>query len=122
MPATQGPETASADQAMPTPSGWSLRREAAKRLHPDLGGDPEEFVRVMQAFAAFPVPATAVSVSPASPGGVHLSPARSPVRGTVTMKPTTVLARWRREHRRRMRAARARLPRAVPGARRYGQL
>lgn len=86
----------------------SARLAAARRLHPDLGGDAEEFVRVMDALSRRPAPVGTASR------------AAAPV---VVVTP-------RRRVQRRVGAAgrsladdvRARLPRSFPGARRYGHL
>lgn len=80
------------------------RREIARRHHPDRGGDPAVFVAEMERLAR------------------EASPA--PVAGA----PVSIVARrrpWRSLRRSTQRLAdgvRARLPRHVPGARRYGRL
>lgn len=84
------------------------RRALLRRHHPDLGGDPEEFVRLLATWDA----------AGASPG---------PEPGGATTA-TTLLARrprraaWRRRTRLLARRVSTGLPRRLPGTRRYGQL
>ena len=93
------------------------RREAAKRLHPDRGGDPAEFDRAMRSFETPPpesVPASEPAYGPESAGRpiVHGHTTRA-ARVTKALRTTskTVVADVRR-----------RLPRSFPGSRRYGRL
>lgn len=72
------------------------RREVARRLHPDLGGDPDEFIRAMR--------------------DIDGPPAPPPPHPPVTVFRTGV-RRWRSPRRRR-----TSLPGWVPGVRRYTQL
>lgn len=88
----------------------SLRRAAAKRHHPDLGGDVGEFIRVMQGLAGDGAAPGAVPASAGTPLTVSVS-TRSRVARAVRATSKTVLATVRR-----------RLPRSVPGSRRYGHL
>jgi len=91
-------------------AAWrSERRRVAKSCHPDIGGNPETFREQMRAVDV----RFGVARSPAEP----VIPSRRP-------PPTTVrLARAARRSRRRSRHAirgiRAKLPRKMPGARRY---
>lgn len=80
----------------------SLRRAAAKRHHPDLGGDADEFVRVMQGLAAGDGGWDPLTVTVTT---------RSRAARAVRTTSKTVLATVRR-----------RLPRSFPGSRRYGHL
>jgi hypothetical protein len=76
-------------------------RAVARRLHPDLGGDPETYLAAVEAVDR-------AHGRTGSPDDVR---ARS--------APTS---RLRRRLRRARRAVRARLPRRMPGARRYARL
>ncbi len=77
----------------------SLRRQAAKRYHPDRGGDPAQFIRAMQGL-------TEVNRSP-----------------SVTVESRRPVIRWFGAARRRfVYQLRQRLPRSWPGSRRYGHL
>ena len=75
----------------------SERRAALKATHPDLGGDADDFIAVMQAFdRTQPAPMTA-----AAPGG---SGAAAPgPRPTITTTPRSRAARSVRRARRRLR-------------------
>lgn len=103
------------------------RRALLRRHHPDLGGDPEEFVRVMAAINALGV-TPAPDVAPSTAATAADSTAGRPGPGTTTTSSpsregtTTLTPNWRRRGRRALRQLRATLPRRVPGARRYGQL
>lgn len=77
------------------------RRDLLRLHHPDLGGDPEEFVRVLAAIGRLG-------------GSEHQVPAATTAVATDRLGG----GRWRRRGRR----ARALLPRRAPGARRYGQI
>lgn len=88
---------------MTEPLTRAQRRELLRHHHPDLGGDPAEFVAVMAAIDRL---------------GSSRGPGRdaSPTRGVAT-------ATWGRRRRRRvLSTTRAVLPRRFPGARRYGHL
>ncbi|QIG42157.1 hypothetical protein G5V58_04690 [Nocardioides anomalus] len=78
----------------------AARRAVARRLHPDLGGDAEEFARAMAA----------------------LDRAERP--GPAAVGPVAVRSRWTRARAaaRGARGLRTRLPASWPGARRYGSL
>lgn len=81
------------------------RRALLRRHHPDLGGDPEEFVRLLAA----------------------LDEAAAPAAAGVTGAATLVAGRprraaWRRRTRLLARRVSTGLPRRLPGTRRYGQL
>lgn len=80
------------------------RRRAALTLHPDRGGDVEEFVRVMRALEERPR-------SVGRPSGV-----------TVVRTARGRQQRLRVAGRDATLALRGMLPRSVPGARRYAQL
>ena len=84
-------------------------RAVARRLHPDLGGDPDAY---LAAVAALDEPR-----GPASP---------APAGRTTTSGPVGHVHRARRRIRRGLRTAgrtaRTRLPRSLPGSRRYAQL
>jgi len=80
------------------------RREVVRRLHPDLGGDPGEFIAALRA------------LSERSRVG-HGSPA--PVVAVSTQVPLKAL---RRTHRHFVGDLRRRLPRSLPGSRRFVRL
>lgn len=80
------------------------RRALLRRHHPDLGGDPGEFVRLLAALDRAPSPGTG------APGPTTVSVGR-PLR-----------AAWRRRTRLLARRVSTGLPRRLPGTRRYGQL
>lgn len=93
----------------------AARRAAARRLHPDLGGDAEEFARVMATFddrrGSLPRAAGAEAPTP------------------VVVRPVLVRSRGRRTRqalastrRGLVRRAQQQLPSGFPGARRYGVL
>lgn len=104
------PEGPAGDRAY---AAWrSERRRVAKTFHPDVGGDPEIFGQRMHAVD--------VRFGVARSTAESVTPNRRP-------PPTTVrLARAARRSRRRSRHAirgiRAKLPRKLPGARRYTDL
>ncbi len=88
------------------------RREVARRHHPDLGGDPDEFIRAMRAI---------------SPGiGRSGEPVATNATWTTTVVTTTGTSRARRRlvstGRRLAHHVRTRIPRSFPGSRRYGRL
>lgn len=78
----------------------SARREAAKRLHPDRGGDPVEFDRVMKSFET--ADRTVAEVRVRRTGGA--------IKALRTTSKAVVAD------------VRRRLPRSFPGSRRYGRL
>lgn len=79
----------------------SRRRQAAKRYHPDRGGDPTQFISVMQGLAEVnPRPSLSVTVTSRHPLVREFGAAR----------------------RRFVYRLRQRLPRSWPGSRRYGHL
>lgn len=82
------------------------RRAIAKQHHPDLGGDPETFIAEMQVLAM------------TEPDGRPLGRSNPPVvrarRNRVRLM-TLTRKRW-------VMTLRQRLPRPVPGSRRYGRL
>lgn len=101
----------------------SLRRATALRHHPDRGGDPEVFGRLM------------AELDPRRPGAAGQDgPGRGDAgradRTSVRPSPVTVVpSAWarttgplRRRGRTVLALVRQRLPRSVPGARRYGRL
>lgn len=81
------------------------RRALLRQHHPDLGGDPEEFVRVVAALDR-----AASRPAPPPPGPTTLL-AHRPLR-----------AAWRRRTRLLAHRVSTGLPRRLPGTRRYGQL
>ena len=87
------------------PPSAAARRALLRRHHPDVGGDPAEFVRVLAALDR-------------APGPDHEN------RVVVTTTSTGRLGggRWRRRGRRTLTRVRTVLPRRLPGARRYGQI
>lgn len=101
----------------------SLRRAAALRHHPDRGGDPEVFARVMAELD----PRRPGAAEPDGPGRAEAGRAdRASVRPpAVTVVPSTwarTTGPLRRRGRTVIALVRQRLPRSVPGARRYGRL
>ncbi|GAB3074933.1 hypothetical protein [Nocardioides zeae] len=101
----------------------SLRRAVALRHHPDRGGDPEVFARLMAELDPRRSPAAGLD----GPGRAEAGRAD---RASVRPPPVTVVeTAWTRSTgslRRRGRSVvalvRQRLPRSVPGSRRYGRL
>lgn len=96
------------------------RRALLRRHHPDLGGDPEEFVRVMAA-----IDALGAASAPTAPSPSREGTAREAQHSAATGGPLGTTPRRRRRRRRARRLllrVRAGLPRRLPGARRYGQL
>lgn len=84
----------------------AAERAVARRLHPDLGGDPDEYLAAMERIAA--------QYDGPSSGG-----------SATTMTGFSRTRRWnrvRRMARRATRDARAAVPSGWPGARKYGQL
>lgn len=93
------------------------RRRAARAHHPDLGGDAQEYLRVIAAIDA----RYGLCVDPGGrpPGAAHAHTT------TGTDPVTTIrraLRRWARRTRRLTRTLPTRLPRTFPGARRYTTL
>ena len=89
---------------MTEPLTRAERRALLRRHHPDLGGDPEQFVAVMQAI------------------GRLGDDASGPVRGTGPTRGVATASWGRRRRSRVLTSTRAALPRRLPGARRYAQL
>ncbi|WP_134767930.1 hypothetical protein [Nocardioides sp. 1609] len=85
------------------------RRALAKQHHPDLGGDPAEFVRAMRGLGGSAGDDGPAAVAPHTTT-VAVSRAVRTVR-RVRGSATTLVA-----------TARRRLPRSFPGSRRYGHL
>lgn len=85
------------------------QRRIARDHHPDVGADPEQYLRLMRELDRSTAPGPG---SPAPRSG----PAGS---GSVTTGAGSRLRRGVRRSRQVVRAVRARLPRRVPGARRY---
>jgi hypothetical protein len=83
------------------------RREIARQHHPDLGGDPEVFIAAMRALQE---PDPAAPTRPGIPVTVR-STSRSRLARTVRRRATRLL-----------RGTRHRIPRSVPGSRRYGRV
>ncbi|MGV8965765.1 MAG: hypothetical protein ACOH2F_05755 [Cellulomonas sp.] len=93
------------------------RRRAARNHHPDVGGDTQEYLRVIAAIDS----RYGLCVDP---GGGTPTPAR-----VITTTPVGRLITTRRAFRRGVRCTRrlirtiqTRLPRSIPGARRYTSL
>lgn len=82
------------------------RRALLRRHHPDLGGDPDEFVRLL----------AALDRDAASPGGTGGTGATT----VLTHRP--LRSAWRRRTRLLALRVSTGLPRRLPGARRYGRL
>lgn len=134
------PDRASDDLERGAEAGQSVRnrrREAAKRHHPDLGGDPVEFIRVMQAIsddsetqplepASLPRPDQAQTAT-----NRPSDPTRRPRRATTattqgvtcrTTRKSRAVRTVRNTSSRLIRELRQHIPRSLPGSRRYGQL
>ena len=78
------------------------RRALLRRHHPDLGGDPDEFVRLLAALD---------------------EAERAPGAATTTVRTHRARrAGWRRRPRLVVRRVSTALPRRLPGTRRYGRL
>ncbi|MGJ7440736.1 hypothetical protein [Aquipuribacter sp. MA13-6] len=99
---TASPVDGSQGSPAPTLQHRTERRAVARRLHPDLGGDVEQYLAALAEVDRRHGPAPAGHPGPAS--------RRSRRSGL------------RRRMNRAVRAARRRLPRHVPGARRYARL
>ncbi|NYE34973.1 hypothetical protein F4692_000077 [Nocardioides cavernae] len=102
----------------------AARRAALRAVHPDLGGDTEEFLAVMRAFESRPLgeggSGTAPTRSTGLADGVGTATAAGP--GTIARPVVTTTARSRaarraRRARRRLRAAAARGPLSWPRTR-----
>lgn len=93
------------------------RRRAARRHHPDVGGDAQEYLRVIAATDA----RYGLCVDP---GGRPSGPtqARTTTRADLLTTPRRTVRRWARRTRRLTRTLPTRLPRSIPGARRYTTL
>ncbi|NNG38519.1 hypothetical protein HJ588_04415 [Flexivirga sp. ID2601S] len=90
---------------------WSAeRRRVARRLHPDLGGDPDDYIAAMQALEQRRAAAMGVLHGAEGMTVVHTTAGSRAVRA-VTGRARSVTTAVRRH-----------LPRGWPGARRYGQL
>ncbi len=94
-------------------AAWAAARaRVARRHHPDVGGDPSTFAREIDAVDR----AFGLEVA----GQVRVgSPVVGPVPPSGWTRTSRVLNRNLRRSRRGLRRLRARLPRSVPGARRY---
>ena len=93
------------------------RRRAARSHHPDLGGDAQEYLRVIAAIDA----KYGLCVDPggSSPGPTH---ARTTTRADLVTTIRRTVRRWARRARRLTRTLPTGLPRSIPGARRYTTL
>lgn len=134
------PDRASDDLQRDAEAGQSvrnLRREAAKRHHPDLGGDPVEFIRVMQAISddsetlpldSSPVPRrdqAQTATDRLSDATRRTRRATTATTQGVTYRTTTksrTVRTVRNTSSRLIRELRQHMPRSLPGSRRYGQL
>ncbi|WP_043644310.1 hypothetical protein [Nocardioides alkalitolerans] len=79
------------------------RRALVRTHHPDVGGDPAELQRRLALLDA----------------RYGVGPAPAAEQQQFTVVPTGPVGRLRRRARRARRAVRARIPRGVPGSRRY---
>lgn len=90
----------------------SARRNTARRHHPDVGGDREEYIERMREVDR----QYGVDDAPTQPGGVSGSASgRAHLVGRA-------VRRARRRARQRLRRVRGQLPRRMPGSRRYFDL
>lgn len=106
-------ERASADAADAAAALRARRRAAVRRHHPDHGGDLDTFLRVM---ADLDREAALL----ATPGAGSAAPLQVVVTGAGPVRRAgRTVARAGREA---VEVVRTRLPRGVPGARRYGRL
>lgn len=87
----------------------SAQRAVARRLHPDLGGDPQQYVAAMAELER-PYPMAPGKKPHGTPGRVHVV-ARHRVRTAVRVNTRLAVA-----------ALRGAVPRGWPGARRYWRL
>ena len=86
----------------------ALRREAAKRHHPDLGGDADEFIRAMRTL---------------SPSERREAGGTSDSEVTIRVTGRSRARHWvSKSQRHLVKGLRSRIPRPLPGSRRYGQL
>ncbi|RYV50840.1 hypothetical protein [Pengzhenrongella frigida] len=93
------------------------RRHAARSHHPDLGGDAQEYLRVIAAIDA----RYGLCVDPGGrPSGRTY--ARAAAEADLLTAARRTVRRWARRARRLTRTLRTRLPRSIPGARRYIEL
>ncbi|MGU3291091.1 hypothetical protein [Williamsia sp. M5A3_1d] len=104
---------------MPPPSDYAARRRAViRRYHPDVGGDPQalhrELARLDREFGR------TTGVDPGSARQAGSAQRSSSPRPRV--RPTSRLRRIRRSTAKTIDAFRTRLPRSVPGAKRYFEI
>ena len=96
-----------------SPEYAARRREVIRTHHPDVGGDPErlrlELSRLDREFGRVPQPASTFRV-PSSTDGVDVR---------LTVRPSRPLRRLQRRTAAQIRQMRGRLPRSVPGSKRY---
>lgn len=96
----------------PASASASRRRALARRHHPDLGGDPERFIEVMREFDRTTAYGDDESTTRDVGSTIHVrTTRRSRVRRSISSTRRAVTRRLR-----------CRIPRSVPGARRYGHL
>ena len=102
-----------------TLTAWRSERRAAARLHhPDVGGDTQEYLRVIAAIdTQYGLGAAASEASP-----LARAAGRAPLRTGRLTRARRRAGRAFRRARQLTQKIRARLPRRVPGARRYTQL
>lgn len=104
--AMSGPPSDSASHA-----AWrSERRRVVKALHPDVGGDPETYLQTMREVDQRHGIAPSQATDP---------PAARPRRSSIAHRLGRARHTARRRSKRAVQNVRARLPRGVPGSRRY---
>lgn len=88
----------------------AARRAVARRLHPDLGGDPQEYLAAMERVDR--------QFGTTSSGGLRQAASAPP----YVVRRSSSLSSVQKGTRGAVRAIRGVLPRGWPGARRYGRL
>lgn len=110
VPGPNGRDRAVAERAV----AWRrARREVARRLHPDVGGDALRYLRALEEVDR------SFGIRDAS-GRSSTAPVT--IEATRLVRAGRRVRRVRRRGTRAVRAVRARLPRGAPGARRYTEL
>ncbi|MCX6468924.1 MAG: hypothetical protein NTW76_06375 [Corynebacteriales bacterium] len=105
---------------MPPPSDYAARRRAViRQYHPDVGGDPQalhrELARLDREFGR------TTGVDPGTSRTTGAAP-RASASPRPRVRPTSRIRRLRRSTVRTIDAVRAKLPRSVPGAKRYFEI